>query len=90
MPLPPSLLQLARAQPDACDGRLLYTYAQPRCHCAACSASVLQAQVRYLLRVTVARGMGQSVVKEAAFWVRNAQEAPVAGPPIKVRAGTAF
>jgi hypothetical protein len=46
---------------------------------------VPQAQVRYLLRVTVARGMGQSVVKETPFWVRNPQVAPPAGPPIKVR-----
>ena len=48
--------------------------------------SPLQAQVRYLLRVTVAHGMGQSVVKDHPFWVRNWQAAPQVGPPIKVRA----
>lgn len=44
-----------------------------------------QAQVRYLLRVTVARSLGGSVVKDHAFWVRNTQEVPPPGPPIKVR-----
>lgn len=44
----------------------------------------LQAQVRYLLRVTVARSLGGSVVKDHAFWVRNTQEVPPPGPPIKV------
>lgn len=47
----------------------------------------LQAQVRYLLRVTVARSLGGSVVKDHAFWVRNTQEVPPLGPPIKVRRG---
>ncbi|EFN56736.1 hypothetical protein CHLNCDRAFT_30650 [Chlorella variabilis] len=46
-----------------------------------------QAQVRYLLRVTVSRGMGQSVVKDHAFWVRNPQPTPAAGPPIKMEVG---
>ncbi|PRW51123.1 vacuolar sorting-associated 26A-like isoform A [Chlorella sorokiniana] len=46
-----------------------------------------QAQVRYLLRVTVARGMGGSVVKDHAFWVRNTQEVPPPGPPIKMEVG---
>jgi vacuolar protein sorting-associated protein 26 len=43
--------------------------------------------VRYLLRVTVARGMGGSVVKDHAFWVRNTQEVPPPGPPIKMEVG---
>ncbi|KAL4447861.1 hypothetical protein ABPG75_005080 [Micractinium tetrahymenae] len=46
-----------------------------------------QAQVRYLLRVTVARGLGQSVVKDHPFWVRNWQPAPPPGPPIKMEVG---
>ncbi|PSC75932.1 Vacuolar sorting-associated 26B [Micractinium conductrix] len=46
-----------------------------------------QAQVRYLLRVTVAHGMGQSVVKDHPFWVRNWQAAPQVGPPIKMEVG---
>lgn len=50
-------------------------------------ASPPQAQVRYLLRVTVARGLGGSVVKDHPFWVRNWQPAPPAGPPIKASRG---
>ncbi|KAL4442451.1 hypothetical protein ABPG77_005035 [Micractinium sp. CCAP 211/92] len=46
-----------------------------------------QAQLRYLLRVTVARGLGQSVVKDHPFWVRNWQPQPSAGPPIKMEVG---
>ena len=45
-------------------------------------------RLRYLLRVTVSRGMGQSVVRDFPFWVRNyAEQAPPPGPPIKVRRG---
>ena len=58
--------------------------APPCCCCSLLLPPLLQAQVRYLLRVTVARGMGQSVVKDHAFWVRNSQLAPPPGPPIKV------
>ena len=46
-------------------------------------------RLRYMLRVTVSRGMGQSVVRDFPFWVRNyADLAPPPGPPIKVRRGT--
>ena len=41
-------------------------------------------RLRYLLRVTVARGLGQSVVRDFPFWVRNYEKPPEPGPPIKV------
>ena len=42
---------------------------------------------RYLLRVTVTRGYGASVVKDFPFWVRNYGTPPETSnlPPIKVR-----
>jgi vacuolar protein sorting-associated protein 26 len=45
-----------------------------------------QVRLRYALRVTVARGLGQSLVKDFPFWVRNEEAAPPPpGEPIKVR-----
>jgi hypothetical protein len=45
----------------------------------------LQVRLRYALRVTVVRGLGQSVTRDFPFWVRNAEAAPPPpGPPIKV------
>ena len=47
------------------------------CHCC-----------RYLLRVTVARSYGTSVVKDFPFWIRNTEDVPAPPPgpqpPIKV------
>ena len=42
---------------------------------------------RYLLRVTVTRGYGGSVVRDFFFWVRNhaAAPPPSTAPPIKAR-----
>lgn len=40
-------------------------------------------RLRYLLRVTVSRGLGQSVVRDFPFWVRNYDQPPEQGPPIK-------
>ena len=42
---------------------------------------------RYLLRVTVTRGYGASVVKDFPLWVRNYGTPPQTSnlPPIKVR-----
>ncbi|GAB4813587.1 hypothetical protein N2152v2_000633 [Parachlorella kessleri] len=47
----------------------------------------LQARLRYLLRVTVTRGLGQSVVRDFPFWVRNYEQPPEQGPPIKMEVG---
>eukprot|EP00884_Botryococcus_braunii_P015314 jgi/Botrbrau1/2466/Bobra.0226s0025.1 len=50
----------------------------------------LQVRVRYLLRVTVSRGYGSSIVKDFAFWVRNysaVPEEPGNLPPIKMEVG---
>lgn len=48
----------------------------------------MQVRLRYALRVIVARGLGQSVVKDHAFWVRNTtSEIPPIGAPIKMEVG---
>lgn len=51
------------------------------CHGCAC--------YRYLLRVTVSRSYGTSVVKEFPFWIRNTEDVPPPPPgpqpPIKVQ-----
>ncbi|KAL6769979.1 VPS26 [Auxenochlorella protothecoides x Auxenochlorella symbiontica] len=47
----------------------------------------LKVRLRYLLRVTVARGLGQSTVKDFPFWVRNHSPAPPRGEPIKMEVG---
>lgn len=45
----------------------------------------MQVRLRYMLRVTVVRGLGQSVVKDYPFWVQNpTEDIPPAGDPIKV------
>lgn len=44
----------------------------------------LKVRLRYLLRVTVARGLGQSTMRDYPFWVRNSSPAPPRGEPIKV------
>jgi hypothetical protein len=43
---------------------------------------------RYLLRVTVTRSYGGSIVRDFFFWVRNyaAAPPPSTAPPIKARA----
>ena len=47
-----------------------------------------QVRLRYLLRVTVVRGLGQTVVKDFPFWVRNPAPAPPhPGPTIKMEVG---
>ena len=46
-------------------------------------------RLRYALRVTVVRGLGQTLVKDYPFWVQNpAAEVPAPGPPIKVRSAS--
>lgn len=49
----------------------------------------LQVRLRYLLRVTISRPYGASVVRDFPFWVRNYQrEQPQAGlPPVKMEVG---
>ncbi|KAK9821137.1 hypothetical protein WJX81_006664 [Elliptochloris bilobata] len=49
----------------------------------------LQVRLRYLLRVTVTRGYGASVVKDFPFWVRNYGTPPQTSnlPPIKMEVG---
>lgn len=48
----------------------------------------VQARLRYLLRVTVSRGLGSTVTRDFPFWVRNYSEPPAAGgPPIKMEVG---
>ena len=44
----------------------------------------LKVRLRYLLRVTVSRGLGQSTSKDFPFWVRNYRPTPPLGDPIKV------
>jgi hypothetical protein len=47
----------------------------------------MQVRLRYMLRVSVVRGLGQSVVKDFPFCVRNFEAAPAdTGPQLKVRA----
>lgn len=47
----------------------------------------VQVRLRYLLRVTVSRGLG-SMTKDYPFWVANCSEAPPdQGPPIKMEVG---
>lgn len=49
-----------------------------------------QVRLRYMLRVTVVRGLGQTVVKEYPFWVRNptpVEDLPAAGAAIKMEVG---
>lgn len=47
---------------------------------------------RYLLRVTVSRSYGASIVKDFPIWVRNYEAAPevALGTPIKARHNTSF
>lgn len=48
----------------------------------------LQVRLRYFLRIIVVRGLGQSLVKDYPFWVRNqTTEVPEFGPPIKMEVG---
>ncbi|KAL3158408.1 hypothetical protein ABBQ38_010643 [Trebouxia sp. C0009 RCD-2024] len=51
----------------------------------------LQVRLRYLLRVTVSRSYGTSVVKEFPFWIRNTEDVPPPPPgpqpPIKMEVG---
>lgn len=49
----------------------------------------LQARLRYLLRVTLSRGYGASIVKDFPFWIRNYEPAPpsIPQPPIKMEVG---
>ena len=49
-----------------------------------------QVRLRYMLRVTVIRGLGQTSIKEFPFWVRNpipVQDIPPMGEPIKMEVG---
>lgn len=50
----------------------------------------IQVRLRYLLRVTVARGYANTVTKDFHFWVRNYEAAPAPipnAPPIKMEVG---
>ncbi|KAA6417127.1 MAG: subunit of retromer complex [Trebouxia sp. A1-2] len=51
----------------------------------------LQVRLRYLLRVTVSRSYGTSIVKEFPFWIRNTEDVPPPPPgpqpPIKMEVG---
>ena len=53
-----------------------------------CMGKYRQWWCRYLLRVTVSRSYGTSVVKEFPFWIRNTEDVPPPPPgpqpPIKV------
>ena len=55
---------------------------------AACYADTWTVSCRYLLRVTIARAYGGSMVQDVQLWVRNYEE-PIeeVTPPIKVRLG---